>query len=293
MITKAPSRQEKTVAKVSFGFADLTDNTSMAAIATPDDAVVLGGLLVIDTLFNSATSDSFLVGDADSANRYLEMAASQAFTAAANDLLTTASDFAGILAVQVTTTPAAPAGLVSGTTYFALNIDATHIKLALTEGGDPIDLTTAGTGIFTLADASEVPAFTDEVFTPTQVAFEGATDNQITVGQDITAGTPLLFTVSKDLPAPLQEGVVYFVSRQGASTMKLLDAPGGAIINITDAGSGTHKVHPVLMALTPTGAANAKDVTLLWNGTGAAPTAGAGRLILEYLQTNRADFFQR
>lgn len=50
-------------------------------------------------------------------------------------------------------------------------------------------------------------------------------------------------------------------------------------------------------ALIPTGlvvsTANQRQVVIKWTGVGTAATAGAGHLLVEYIQTSRADFVQR
>lgn len=49
-------------------------------------------------------------------------------------------------------------------------------------------------------------------------------------------------------------------------------------------------------ALIPTGLElvnGTGDITIEWTGVGAAPTTGAGKLVVEYIQTNRADYIQR
>jgi len=294
-ITKKAGRREPSAAIQSFTFANMVTATGEDSVIMPENSVLANGLFVLDTLFNSATSDAFVIGDAGEPDRYGTVLASQAFTAANTDLLTTTDDFAAVRAVQVASTPAAPGGLVSGTTYYAINIDSTHIKLSATLSGAAIDITSAGTGNFTLKDVSTVPTFTDETFINTAITPTGGTADQILVGQDITTNTKLLFTVSTDLPSPLVAGTTYYVSRQSTTTMKLLDAPGGTIIDITDAGTGTHHVYPVQVALVPTGlkVTVPTSIQITWTGAGAAPSAGAGRLIVKYNEENREDYTQR
>lgn len=57
-------------------------------------------------------------------------------------------------AVVLTTSGTAPAGLVAGTTYYVIQVDATHIKLATSVlnavYGTAIDITSQGTGTHTL-----------------------------------------------------------------------------------------------------------------------------------------------
>jgi hypothetical protein len=62
-ITKKSGRQNDSVAHVTFDFSQVTDDTYMPAIDVPAGAIVTGGYLAITTLFNSATTDQFSIGD--------------------------------------------------------------------------------------------------------------------------------------------------------------------------------------------------------------------------------------
>ena len=62
-ITKKSARQCVEVATADFTYADVTDDTYMAAVDLPLNAIVVGGHLAITTLFNSATDDKFSIGD--------------------------------------------------------------------------------------------------------------------------------------------------------------------------------------------------------------------------------------
>jgi len=69
-ITKNVGRQDILVARVEFGYADLTSGSFEAAAELPPNAEVVGGELVIDTVFDSGTSDTLTVGDSSSGGRY-------------------------------------------------------------------------------------------------------------------------------------------------------------------------------------------------------------------------------
>lgn len=69
-ITKDGGRQYPLWAEVEFAYTDFTSGVSAEAIDLPGNAVVVGGELVITTAFNSATSDTFIVGDGAVTNRY-------------------------------------------------------------------------------------------------------------------------------------------------------------------------------------------------------------------------------
>lgn len=62
-ITKKSARQCVQVATADFTYADVTDDTYIAAVDLPLNAIVVGGHLAITTLFNSGTDDKFSIGD--------------------------------------------------------------------------------------------------------------------------------------------------------------------------------------------------------------------------------------
>ena len=70
-ITKDSGRQDRLVAMVEIGFADIATGVAAAAVELPGGAIVVGGAVTVITAFNSGTSDVLDVGDSVSANRYL------------------------------------------------------------------------------------------------------------------------------------------------------------------------------------------------------------------------------
>lgn len=70
MSLKNSDRQYPLSAMARFTFTDLTSGVAAPIVELPPGAVVTGGMLVIETAFNSATSDTLVVGDATVANRY-------------------------------------------------------------------------------------------------------------------------------------------------------------------------------------------------------------------------------
>jgi len=69
---------------------------------------------------------------------------------------------------QLTTTGTLPAPLVAATTYYAINVDATHIRVASSfanaVSGIPIVLTTIGTPVNTITNAGTYPSSTQAYF---------------------------------------------------------------------------------------------------------------------------------
>jgi len=62
-LTKNPNRQEVLVATCDFVFGDLVSGVFAPMIDLPLNAVVIDGALFVTTLFNSATTDQFSIGD--------------------------------------------------------------------------------------------------------------------------------------------------------------------------------------------------------------------------------------
>ena len=108
-ITKNSDRQCVLVASVDFTYADLTSGSQDAAINMPPGSSVIGGRLVIETAFNSATSDVAIVGDGADDNRYLA-SASIAATGIIGTWLVTGYEYtaADTIDIQWTGTGAAP-----------------------------------------------------------------------------------------------------------------------------------------------------------------------------------------
>lgn len=57
------------------------------------------------------------------------------------------------------------------------------------------------------------------------------------------SGQPVLFTTTGALPAPLAVDTTYYVINPSGTTFQLSATVGGAAINTTNAGSGTHRCH--------------------------------------------------
>lgn len=67
-IKKLSGRQEVIAATADFTYADVTSGAYAAAVDLPGGAIVVGGHLAITTIFNSATTDQFSIGDKVGAN---------------------------------------------------------------------------------------------------------------------------------------------------------------------------------------------------------------------------------
>jgi hypothetical protein len=69
-ITLNPGRQEPIVARVDFDYTQLSNGHTVPAIQVPAGAVITHGGIVINTPWNSATTDTLGIGDAASPSRY-------------------------------------------------------------------------------------------------------------------------------------------------------------------------------------------------------------------------------
>lgn len=69
-ITAAQQVQYPVVASVSFTFADLLTTVVEDLCQIPAGATVVGGEIIVDTAWDSGTSDTFDIGDADDDDRY-------------------------------------------------------------------------------------------------------------------------------------------------------------------------------------------------------------------------------
>lgn len=98
------------------------------------------------------------IAESDVDNWLSVVAATEDFATTAVDIatekITVVNDIATCTEIQFSSTGEVPAPLVTGTIYYAIRVDATHIKVALTPvlaaAGTAIDLTDVGSGTHTL-----------------------------------------------------------------------------------------------------------------------------------------------
>ncbi|HRD50285.1 MAG TPA: hypothetical protein PL166_11905 [Candidatus Contendobacter sp.] len=69
-ITLKPERQRSLFAILDIGFADLASGVAGTAIQLPPNAEVVSGSITVNTVFNSATSDTLSLGDSAAGARY-------------------------------------------------------------------------------------------------------------------------------------------------------------------------------------------------------------------------------
>jgi hypothetical protein len=73
-----------------------------------------------------------------------------------------------------------------------------------------------------------------------------STDVLTAAGHGLVDTTPVRFRSTGTLPAGLSEDTTYFVRDATTDTFKVSATSGGAAVDVTDAGTGTHTVHRVL-----------------------------------------------
>ena len=92
----------------------------------------------------------------------------------------------------------------------------------------------------------------------------------ITFSTAIAANTPVKFTSTTSLPAPLVSGTVYYIVNPVAATAQLATTVGGAAINLTTTGSGTITIYTPATFTTISTLTNATAIQIV--STGTVPT---------------------
>jgi len=137
------------------------------------------------------------------------------------------------LPVQLTTTDTLPAPLLLATTYYAKKNDANRFSLAATPAGAAIDLTDRGVGTHTITPVAYAPTFeTTDVDVGNDMIYEGS--------HSFVEDEEVQFTTTGTLPAGLSLATPYYVLVQDVDRIKVSATVGGAAVNITDVGTGTH-----------------------------------------------------
>jgi hypothetical protein len=112
-------------------------------------------------------------------------------------------------------------------------------------------------------NATTAPSLVD----PTQISITNASPAVFTLVTSTTTplleGTAIMFQTTGALPEPLVTYTVYYVKYVSATTFNLALTNGGAAINTTTAGSGTHSLSP--RAVLVSSLAGASDVPLAQN----------------------------
>lgn len=125
-------------------------------------------------------------------------------------------------------------------------------------------LTTAGDTTLSgaLSVAKPVTVLTSAFLGSSQTAtISVASPSIITVASAPASGTAVVFTTSNTLPTGLTVGTVYYVSNINSTTFNVSTSSTlSPLVNVTVAGSGTHTVANISLALTPPTASNSTQI---------------------------------
>jgi len=140
-----------------------------------------------------------------------------------------------------------------GTHMDSFNYDIRELKHGdnvvddLFGGGRPPFAITRGWWVnsTTVEFEGEVPvAPVAEDYTDTSATITADASTDIVTGATLISGTVVTFSnLGGALPAPLVAGVRYYARDISGNTFKVASTAGGAAINLTDAGTGTHTVY--------------------------------------------------
>lgn len=90
-----------------------------------------------------------------------------------------------------------PAPLAPSTTYFCIPVDGTHISLSATSGGAAINMTTAGSGTFTITDiVGSLPAPLNINITYYAIFVDASHIKLATTAANAAAGIPIIMTTT-------------------------------------------------------------------------------------------------
>ncbi|HBY58286.1 MAG TPA: hypothetical protein DEH78_00585 [Solibacterales bacterium] len=144
-----------------------------------------------------------------------------------------------------------PVGLTAGTKYFVVNKNGPTYQISASYGGPPVAFS-GQTGGIVVENAGPVA--------------DAASDLIVWGEHNLQTGDPLALSTTGTLPKPLAPKVTYYAIRGDANRFKLAlsraAAMAGQAIDLTDAGSGLHRV----------------EIEWTWTlsqGVPAATTAGA------------------
>ncbi len=143
-------------------------------------------------------------------------------------------------------------------------------------------LTAADEIIASLGNAANIKVYTTGLATllatftlgtapsPATVTVDVGTDVFTLTAHGFSIGTPLRFTTTGTLPAPLALNTTYYARDINPNTFKVSATPTGTAINISDAGTGTHTVQGQAYNVSSTGVITSNNGSNLFTSVGAA-----------------------
>lgn len=165
-----------------------------------------------------------------------------------------------------TTSGTLPAPLTVGTIYYIIQqgfsgatgtggggADTSSFQISATPNGSPISITTAGSGTQTATEPSTFAVSSVN----SSVTISNASPGVVTWNaHGLLATNPVIFTTTGALPTGLTAGTTYYVVSPATNTFNVALVPGGAAINTSSAGSGTHTATSSSRVFFPAGGTN-------------------------------------
>lgn len=199
---------------------------------------------VLTQFTNASTSIVMVPGNTDQfrtpkTNTFTVNATTDVFTAAAAHSLSNGDRIA-----FTNSGGALPTGLSTVTEYFVKNVTSTTFQVSATVGGSAVDMSDTGSGTHTFTDG--ILYCKGNLITYTKK--KSSTFTAVAANDTITAtahgfenGSIVQFTNSGGaLPAGLSAATSYYIIDKTTDTFKVSATEGGASVDITDAGTGTH-----------------------------------------------------
>lgn len=151
--------------------------------------------------------------------------------------------------IQVSTTGTLPTGLSASTNYYIINKTTDTFQVSTAEGGSAVDMSSTGSGTHTWTIKA---TFTDGILyckgsmitynkkkTATFTADAG-TDFITSADHLLTNGDIINVETTSALPGGLSASTNYYIINATDDTFQVSATEGGAKVNITDVGTGTH-----------------------------------------------------
>ena len=148
-------------------------------------------------------------------------------------------------------------------------------------------LTSADHTIFSLGSVANIKIYTTGLATLLATFTLGATPSPATFAVDATTdiftrtahgfglGTPVRFTTTTTLPAPLVINTTYYARDITTDTFKVSLTPSGTAIDITTTGTGTHTLQGQAWTVSSTGVITSNNGATLFTASGVATGTAA------------------
>lgn len=184
-----------------------------------------------------------------------------------NDIINVTNNYPTNTPLSFSTTGTLPASLAANSRYYAINVSPTQIKVSASSGGSAVNLTSQGSGTHTIGVKNPI-----EYIQPSGIDTSADT---ITVTSNILTNTDIKFVSSGTLPSPLAAQTDYYAINVDSTHIKVAASLGGAAIDLTSQGSGTHSLYGERMSKNITIENSTAIGNGLWQGA-VVGTEGTG-----------------